>query len=203
MPAPVACAFVELRQYTLVPGARRAFIELFEREFIETQEAVGMRLLGIFCDLGDPDRFVWLRGFADMRSRRQALIDFYTGPCWRTHGAEANSMMIDSDHVHLLQPVPGYPTLEQAIAQGPTATDPQLTVVVEPVGATTEPFADVPLAAELLAVLQSASVENDFPQLPVIEDEAVTVRVLRGNAGSFNGARQVIRLAPSERSALR
>jgi hypothetical protein len=75
--------------------------------------------------------------------------------------------------------------------------------VVEPVGATTEPFADVPLAAELLAVLQSASVENDFPQLPVIEDEAVTVRVLRGNAGSFNGARQVIRLAPSERSALR
>ena len=31
----------ELRQYKLVPGKRDVLIELFEREFVETQEAVG------------------------------------------------------------------------------------------------------------------------------------------------------------------
>jgi len=30
--------------------------------FVETQEATGMRVIGQFRDLGDPNRFVWLRG---------------------------------------------------------------------------------------------------------------------------------------------
>ena len=51
-------AVVELRQYTLRPGRRDGFIELFDREFVETQEETGMAVLGQFRDLGDPDRFV-------------------------------------------------------------------------------------------------------------------------------------------------
>src|SRR5258708_4532773 len=54
---------VELRQYTLRGGRREDLISLFEREFIESQEALGVRVLGIFRDLDDPDRFVWTRGF--------------------------------------------------------------------------------------------------------------------------------------------
>ena len=65
-----ALPIVELRQYRLHPGKRDALIELFEREFIESQEAVGMAILGTFRDLDDPDRFVWMRGFTDMTSRR-------------------------------------------------------------------------------------------------------------------------------------
>ncbi|RZL06943.1 MAG: NIPSNAP family protein, partial [Rubrivivax sp.] len=34
---------VELRRYTLHPGQRDTLIELFEREFVESQEALGMR----------------------------------------------------------------------------------------------------------------------------------------------------------------
>jgi hypothetical protein len=98
------CRVVEFRQYTLHPGQRDVLIELFDREFIETQEAVGMRVMGQFRDLGDPDRFVWLRGFADMASRPAGLQSFYGGPAWAAHRNVANATMIDSDNVLLLRP---------------------------------------------------------------------------------------------------
>jgi hypothetical protein len=103
--AATFCPIVELRQYTLHPGKRNILIELFEREFIETQEAAGMTLIGQFRDLDDPDRFVWLRGFADMPSRALALAAFYGGPAWQTHRDVANATMIDSDNVLLLRPL--------------------------------------------------------------------------------------------------
>src|SRR5919199_1692664 len=87
---------LELRQYTLHPGRRDELIELFDREFVESQEAVGAQVLGQFRDLDDQDRFVWLRGFADMATRGRALPAFYGGPVWREHSAKANATMIDS-----------------------------------------------------------------------------------------------------------
>src|SRR6185436_13794382 len=88
---PTSCPIVELRQYTLYPGRRAALVALFDRELVETQEAVGMRVIGQFCDLNDPHRFVWFRGFADMPARKQALTDFYTGPVWKAHRDAANA----------------------------------------------------------------------------------------------------------------
>jgi hypothetical protein len=37
------CPLVELRQYTLHPGKRDVLIDLFDREFVESQEALGMK----------------------------------------------------------------------------------------------------------------------------------------------------------------
>jgi NIPSNAP protein len=98
------CPVVELRQYTLVPGGREVLISLFERHFIESQEATGMTVIGQFRDLNNPDRFVWLRGFADMVSRAHQLEEFYGGPIWKEHREAANATMIDSDNVLLLRP---------------------------------------------------------------------------------------------------
>lgn len=103
-PASQDCEVVELRQYTLRPSQRDVLIELFDREFLETQEAVGMRVMGQFRDLDDPDRFVWLRGFADMARRAEGLHAFYDGPVWAAHRSVANATMIDSDNVLLLKP---------------------------------------------------------------------------------------------------
>jgi hypothetical protein len=100
----VRCPVVELRQYTLHPGQRDVLISLFDREFVESQEAVGMTVLGQFRDLDDPDRFVWLRGFDDMPHRAEALGRFYGGPIWKAHREQANATMIDSDDVLLLRP---------------------------------------------------------------------------------------------------
>src|SRR5258705_1626442 len=104
-PTVPACHVVELRQYTLHPGKRDVLIELFEREFIETQEGVGIRVLGQFRDLDDPNHFVWLRGFPDMPSRARSLAAFYDGPVWKAHREAANATMVDSDDVLLLEPV--------------------------------------------------------------------------------------------------
>ena len=96
---------VELRRYTLHPGARDTLVELFDRAFVESQEALGIELIGQFRDLDRDDRFVWLRGFTDMTSREQALGAFYGGPVWAEHRDAANATMIDSDDVYLLRPV--------------------------------------------------------------------------------------------------
>ena len=61
----------ELRQYTLRKGQRDTLIALFEQRFVEPQEALGAHVVGMFCDLDDSDRFVWLRGFATWRSVRR------------------------------------------------------------------------------------------------------------------------------------
>jgi quinol monooxygenase YgiN len=103
-PEQPCCPIVELRQYTLYPGKRDVLIDLFDRAFIESQEAVGIRVIGQFRDLDNPNRFVWLRGFRDMPSRAQALEDFYGGPVWKAHRDAANATMIDSDNVLLLRP---------------------------------------------------------------------------------------------------
>jgi hypothetical protein len=88
--------------YTLHPGRRDEFIRLFEREFVETQEAVGIQVIGQFYDLDDPNRFIWLRGFHDMAARAEALHAFYSGPIWKAHRDAVDATMIDSDNVLLL-----------------------------------------------------------------------------------------------------
>lgn len=101
---PSADSVFELRQYTLRGGRRDTLIHLFEKHFIESQDAVGADVIGVFRDLDDPDRLVWIRGFRDMSVRRQALESFYGGPVWHRYGPAANATMIDSDNVLLLRP---------------------------------------------------------------------------------------------------
>src|SRR5512147_1701946 len=117
MNAPTYSPIVELRQYTLHPGMRDDLIELFDREFVETQEAVGIQVIGQFYDLDDPDHFIWLRGFNDMEAREQSLKAFYGGPVWQAHRDTANATMIDSDNVLLLRLA--HPTSGFALAKRP------------------------------------------------------------------------------------
>jgi len=94
----------ELRQYTLRGGQRDSLIAIFETNFIDRQNELGAHIVGTFRDLDDPDRFVWIRGFRDMTSRRSALAAFYDGPIWAANRTAANSTMLDSDNVLLLRP---------------------------------------------------------------------------------------------------
>ena len=96
---------IELRQYLLHPAQRDTLIDVFDRAFVETQEAVGMDVLGQFRDPQRPDCFVWFRGFPDMAARHRSLTAFYDGPVWAKHRDVANATMIDSDNVMLLRAV--------------------------------------------------------------------------------------------------
>jgi aminopeptidase N len=95
----------ELRQYTLHPGQRDILADVFDDNFVEGQEAVGMRIVGQNRDLDDPDRLVWVRGFRDMDARKEQLTAFYSGPVWKAHGRVAAGTMVDSDNVLLLRPL--------------------------------------------------------------------------------------------------
>src|SRR5262245_44648801 len=75
-PSQTCCPIVELRQYTLHPGQRDVLIDLFDREFVESQEALGIKVIGQFRDLDNPNRFVLLRGFGTCLHARRHSTTF-------------------------------------------------------------------------------------------------------------------------------
>jgi quinol monooxygenase YgiN/uncharacterized C2H2 Zn-finger protein len=184
---------VELRQYTLHPGRRDDLIELFDREFVESQEAVGIQVIGQFRDLDDPNQFVWLRGFNDMSAREQSLNAFYSGPVWKAHRNAANATMIDSDNVLLLRlahPASGFSlTHENRLPSGSnsnTVRDGFVTATIyyfdAPVNSnfisyfenTVQPVL-MEADASILAYFVTEDSPNTFPALPVREGENVFV----------------------------
>jgi hypothetical protein len=178
---------VELRQYTLRGSHREDLISLFEREFIESQETLGLHVLGIFRDLDDPDRFVWMRGFRDMAQRRAGLQAFYTGPVWKANNRAANATMLDSDNVLLLCPLPksdGLLVPQRATASGIVRVSIHNLAQV-PISGFTEFFERTmrPMITEgggtILATLISETQPNDYPGLPVREHESVFVWLTR------------------------
>lgn len=185
---------VELRQYTLHPGTRDTLIELFDRELVETQEACGITVIGQFRDLDRPDRFVWLRGFADMEGRRQALEAFYGGPVWAEHGPAANVTMVDFDDVLLLAPrvTPTLTGTRPATYDAPT----RLSITVHDVA-----HADR-VTPGAIGVLETLDAVNTYPGLPVRDGDPVVVRIGRTDPTDAP-ALQRIRAESTSRSWLR
>lgn len=215
---------VELRQYTLHPGRRDELITLFEREFVETQAAAGMPVLGTFTDMDAPDRFVWLRGFADMASRADSLAAFYGGPVWKAHRDAANATMLDSDDVLLLRPAPGWDWPAQRLNPRAGSDAVVLALIVPctdmpPVAAHQLPRQAVAALGQLdapaLAALVTEPSPNNYPRLPVREGESVlaVMAALLGPSAEARSTRcrealldslpagsAVLRLAPTPRS---
>ena len=196
-PTETCCPIIELRQYTLHPGQRDVLIDLFDREFVESQEALVMKIIGQFRDLDNPNRFVWLRGFRDMPSRAQALTDFYGGPVWKAHREAANATMIDSDNVLLLHPATptsgfSFGNKERPRVGSNEARSDLIVATIyyfdAPVDAGFVEFFEKtvkPVVADagatVLAFLVTEHSENTFPALPVREGENVFVWFARFN----------------------
>jgi len=209
--APVLedCRIVELRDYLLHPGRRDTLIALFEREFVETQEAEGMRVMGTFTDLDRPDHFVWLRGFADMATRRAGLEAFYGGAVWARHRDAANATMIDASDVRLLRyarptwslvtPAHDRPRADSGVAPPQTVYLLDICTLRAPVDAAWRRGFErevlpllVACGATPCAVLETEPAENDYPRLPVKSGEHVFAWLSRhanGDAAERAGER--------------
>jgi hypothetical protein len=237
-----ALSVLELRQYTLHPGRRDELITLFEREFIQPQEDLGIRILGTFHDLDDPDRFVWMRGFRDMAARPEALSGFYFGSVWQAHRDAANPTMVDSDDVLLLRPLGCDQDLQAALQPRPAVgaglrAEGVFTITVCPLRqpadeALVHAFDQhvhpwwVGVGGDLLACWVSETAANNFPRLPVRENEPVIAWLTRFDDAAaerrhatllqasgclarpewrahLSGEPTQLRLAPTDRSALR
>lgn len=197
-------AVVEFRQYRLEPGQRDAFVALFDREFVDSQEALGMRLVGQFRDLDDPNRFVWIRAFEDMAPRPGRLGALYGGPVWKAHGRAANGMMRNSENVLLLKPArAGSGFAPAATPRAPAGAAPARADLIvatihylwdEPGQGFAELF-ERRMRPELeaaglpvIAALVPERAANNFPALPVREGEDVFVWFTRAKSPTAHAA---------------
>jgi len=215
---------VEFRNYRLRPGVREAFIDYFEERFLDSQEDVGMRVLGQFRLVGEPDRFVWIRGFEDMASRRRALETFYGGPYWDRWKGPANDMMVEWDRVHLLRPRDESWALADRIRHSPSREPGGPSKVVATFyharrDGPDEDFAELISAAlegrghTILGQFVTEMSGNDFPALPVLQEPGLIVILsLRQDRTEDRGLKpalvehpeitEVLELEPTYRSAL-
>jgi hypothetical protein len=219
MPATnLETAVLELRQYTLHPDMRDSLVELFDRYFVEGQEACGMSIPGQFRDLENPDRFVWLRGFADMDARKAALERFYGGPVWTAHRAAANATMVDFSDVLLLKPAWAGSDFKLdrndrpangSVARPRSAISARITHVAAPALADfSRRFREEQEADKsLIAAYMTEDSPNSFPGLP-IRDDSVFVSFYDESASapvaasSDRAGDTWLRLAPTARSLL-
>ena len=184
---------IELRNYVMQPGQRDVLIDLFEREFIEPQEALGAHVLGTFRNLDNPDRFVWLRGFADFDARYAALDGFYTGDVWKAH--RSASQRHHDRFRRRAAAAPRSPATSPAIRRRARRSARQRrTRSSSPRPTSSAPHGDEAFAAffshdvapilkdtgaDLLATFATEHSPNNYPRLPVRENETVFVSLTR------------------------
>ena len=75
---------VEMRTYKTKPGMRSRFLEVFRSRSIPAHKEIGMKILGPFLSIEDPDTFFFMRGFPDLASREPMNAKFYEGELWKS-----------------------------------------------------------------------------------------------------------------------
>jgi hypothetical protein len=219
-------ATIELRRYTLRAGMREQLIALFEREFIESQEACGMTPIGHYRDLDDDNSFVWFRGFERFEGRRAALEAFYVhSEAWRAYRDEANATMLDSDNVLLLRAARGGSGFDLRGLRRPQPEEvPSPSYVAASIRMSAAPVTES-IVADFetrvfpklrsfgrVAYFVTEERPNDFPRLPVREGEwaFVVIGVCADQASLDAWARlfrqegyETMRLVPAARSLFR
>jgi NIPSNAP len=74
---------IEMRTYKTKPGRRSEFLEIFRSNSIPAHADIGMKILGPFLCIEDPDTFFFMRGFPDVASREPMKAKFYEGALWK------------------------------------------------------------------------------------------------------------------------
>lgn len=201
---------VELRRYTIKPGARATFARYFETWFPDAFQQLGAIAFGQFCERGQPDRFTWLRGFKDMDARLAVNQAFYSGPVWAEHKPAVNGLIADSDDVLLLCPARPDSSVRAMCAVDPvTELHGAQGIAVAQIFKVRADMRDafLPKAEAAFAnyrgegvieagVLKTLDVPNNFPQHPIRTDGSFVVwlgvlrdqRVLAALGPAFDAA---------------
>ena len=74
---------IEMRTYKVKPGLRSTFLEIFRSKSVPAHAEIGMKILGPFLAVDDPDTFFFMRGFPDLPSREPMKAKFYAGELWK------------------------------------------------------------------------------------------------------------------------
>jgi NIPSNAP len=92
----------EMRTYRLKPGKRDQFLEIFHAKSIPAHAEIGMKILGPFLSIEDPDVLFFMRGFPDLASREPMKAQFYEGELWKNELENVLMPMIEKYDVVLV-----------------------------------------------------------------------------------------------------
>jgi hypothetical protein len=74
---------IEMRTYKTRPGKRAEFLEVFRAKSVPAHDEIGVKIMGPFLSVEDPDVFFFMRGFPDLESREPMKAKFYEGELWK------------------------------------------------------------------------------------------------------------------------
>ena len=94
---------IEMRTYKTKAGMRSRFIETFRTQSIPAHAEIGMKILGPFLSVEDPDTFFFMRGFPDLASREPMKAKFYEGELWQRELENLLMPMLDQYDVVLVE----------------------------------------------------------------------------------------------------
>ena len=174
----------ELRNYQLKPGHGDQFRNFFDKNFLNQQIEVGVYVFGHFYQKDQPDRFVWFRGFENMKARGKASYSFYGGEAWKNHGAVAVDMMIPKGNLkYLLKPLPDLKNELTNFENRDQLSEAEVVVVhiLQAKGLTSDAIAKfiegkfIDDHKGLLGAFIGDESENSFPIFPIVQDKNIAV----------------------------
>src|SRR5271156_2268856 len=98
-----ASMIIEMRTYKTKPGKRDEFVQIFRTRSIPAHVEIGMKILGPFPSLEDPDTFFFMRGFPDLASREPMKAKFYHGELWKRELENILMPMLEKYEVVLVE----------------------------------------------------------------------------------------------------
>jgi hypothetical protein len=98
---------VEMRTYKLKPGKRDEFLRIFRSQSLPAHTKIGMKILGPWLSIEDPDTFFFMRGFPDLASREPMKAKFYEGDLWKQELEKVLMPMIERYDVVLVDDTEG------------------------------------------------------------------------------------------------
>lgn len=100
-------AIIEMRTYKTKPGKRSEFLQIFTARSLPAHLEIGMKIVGPFPSIEDPDVFFFMRGFPDLASREPMKSRFYDGELWKGELESLLLPMLESWEVVLVEDTAG------------------------------------------------------------------------------------------------
>ena len=94
---------IEMRTYKTTPGMRSRFLEIFHSKSIPAHREIGIKVLGPFHSIENPDTFFFMRGFPDLASRELMRAKFYKGTVWKEELESVLLPMLEKYEVLLVE----------------------------------------------------------------------------------------------------
>jgi hypothetical protein len=92
-----------MRTYKTKSGRRADFLEVFRSRSIPAHTGIGMKILGPFLSVEDPDTFIFMHGFPDVASRETMKAKFYEGELWKSELEDVLMPMLEKYEVVVVE----------------------------------------------------------------------------------------------------